>query len=117
MPQDTARIQPLPAAVAAQIQSSVAIPSLSYAILGLVANSLDAGATDVAMNVDFGRGACSVEDDGCGIMPKDFAADGGLGRPYRKSDISTGFLVLPSCQILPSLRRNAVEVMALFYPL
>lgn len=86
MLQTTLPIRPLPLEVAAQIQSSVAIPSLSYAILGLVNNSLDAEATKIAISVDFGRGACCIEDDGCGIAPKDFAADGGLGKPYRKSE-------------------------------
>lgn len=97
MPQDTAEIRPLPAAVAAQIHSSVAITSLSYAILGLVSNSLDAGATKVVISVDFGRGACSVEDDGCGITPKEFEADGGLGKPYRKSDSPQVLYFSPSC--------------------
>ena len=84
MPRSTLPIRPLPAVVAAQIQSSISIPSLSYAVLGLVANSFDAGANNITISVDFRRGGCSVEDDGGGIMPKDFAADGGLGKPYRK---------------------------------
>jgi len=94
MLRNTLPIQPLPVEVAAQIQSSVTIPSLSYAILGLVANSFDAGANSIAISVDFGRGACSVEDDGGGITPKDFAADGGLAKPYRESKITYRHLSL-----------------------
>jgi len=106
MAQDTAKIRPLPAAVAAQIHSSVVIPSLSYGILGLVSNSLDARATKITISVDFGRGACSVEDDGCGITPKDFAADGGLGKRYRKSDRSTRSLFLTQ---LPDTSKSTAE--------
>lgn len=62
-------ILPLPAHVAKQLKSSIAIPSLSGAIIGLSKNSLDAGATRVDIDVDYGRGSCTVEDDGLGILP------------------------------------------------
>lgn len=84
MSERSAPIKPLPAEVAAQIKSSTAIPSLCSAILGLVANSLDAGARKVDIIVDFGRGSCVVEDDGYGIAPSEFGENGGLGKPYRK---------------------------------
>ena len=79
-----AEIRRLPPDVAAQIKSSTAIPSLSSAVLGLLKNSLDAQASRVDISVDFGRGACWVEDDGHGIAPADFREDGGLGKAYRK---------------------------------
>ncbi len=80
----TARILPLPAEVAAQIKSSTTISSLNHAILGLLVNSLDAGARKIDISVDFPRGACTVEDDGHGITPAEFSDTGGLGKPYRE---------------------------------
>ena len=80
----TGRIQPLPVDVAAKITSCIAISSLSSAVVGLVVNSIEAGSTKIVVNVDFGRGACCVEDDGYGIAPCDFGMDGGLGKPYRE---------------------------------
>ena len=80
---NTGNIRPLPAEVAAQIKSSVAITSLSFAVLGLVENALDGGAVNISVSVDFGQGSCSVEDNGHGIEPADFAAEGGLGKLYR----------------------------------
>ena len=78
-----AEIQPLPPDVAAQIESSSVITSLSDVIFGLLQNAFDAQARRVTVNIDFGRASCSVEDDGCGILPADFREDGGLGKPYR----------------------------------
>lgn len=83
MPQAIAPILPLPADVAAQIKSSVAITSLGGAVIGLVENSLDAEARKIEANVDFRRGACTVEDDGHGISPLEFSHCGGLGKPHR----------------------------------
>ena len=78
-----AEIQPLPPDVAAQIESSTAITSLSDVIFGLLQNAFDAQAKRITLNIDFGRASCSVEDDGCGISPADFGEDGGLGKSYR----------------------------------
>jgi len=75
-------ILPLPPQVAAQIKSSTAVPSLASVALGLIANSLDAEARIVTINVDHSRGSVSVEDDGIGISPKEFGDSGGLGRQY-----------------------------------
>ncbi|KAI0484334.1 hypothetical protein GGR56DRAFT_613399 [Xylariaceae sp. FL0804] len=75
----------LPDEVIAQIQSSVTITSLNGAICGLVQNSLDAGATKIHISVDYARGGCSVEDDGLGIQPAEFRADGGLGKLHYTS--------------------------------
>ena len=82
----TTPILPLPPEVAAQIKSSTTITSLSIVVLGLLANSLDADARRVDINVDLRRGAASVEDDGFGIPPKEFGEDGGLGKSYREMD-------------------------------
>lgn len=84
MPNTIPSIRPLPAEVAAQIKSSTTINSLSVVVLGLLANSLDADARRVDINVDLRRGAASVEDDGIGIPPKEFSEYGGLGKPYRE---------------------------------
>ncbi|KAI1179944.1 hypothetical protein F4777DRAFT_405996 [Nemania sp. FL0916] len=73
-------IRPLPDNVIAQIKSSATITSLNGAVCGLIQNSLDAGATKVAVCVDYIRGNCSVEDDGLGIPPAEFSAGGGLGK-------------------------------------
>lgn len=77
-------IQRLPQHVIAQIKSSTAIVSLSDVVLGLLKNSLDAGATKIHISVDFTRGSCTVDDNGTGIVPSDFAESGSLGKPYRE---------------------------------
>lgn len=80
MSSDTGHIKRLPPDVAAQIQSSTAVPSLTGVVLGLVENALDAGCEKISITVDFARGACTVEDDGLGIAPQDFLESGGLGK-------------------------------------
>ncbi len=85
MENTTRSILPLPPQVAAQIVSSTSIPSLTSVVLGLISNSLDAGACKIDVNVDFSRGAASVEDDGVGIPPKEFTDSGGLGKIYRET--------------------------------
>ena len=80
----TAPIRPLPPDVAAQIKSSIAITSLSNAVLGLAFNSLDARAKHVEIMVDFRLGTCCVEDDGFGIPTNEFEESGGLGKIHRK---------------------------------
>ena len=89
MTNTTPSILPLPPDVAVQIKSSTAITSLSVVVLGLLANSLDADAQRVDINVDLRRGAASVEDDGNGIPPKEFGEHGGLGKPYREAVLDT----------------------------
>jgi DNA mismatch repair protein MLH3 len=76
------RIRPLPPDITAKIKSSVAITSLNSVVLGLLENSLDASATRVEITLDLVRGACTVDDDGFGIAPAEFAASGGLGRMH-----------------------------------
>ena len=87
IPNTTPPILPLPPEVAAQIKSSTTVTSLTIVVLGLLANSLDADARRVDINVDWRRGAASVEDDGIGIPPKEFGEHGGLGKSYREMDI------------------------------
>lgn len=73
-------IRPLPEEVVAQIKSSTAIVSLIGVVVELLKNSIDAKATRIDVTVDFARGGCTVEDDGMGIPPAEFSADGGLGK-------------------------------------
>ncbi|KAH6608162.1 dna mismatch repair mlh3 [Trichoderma cornu-damae] len=75
-------IRPLPEDVAGKIRSSSTVTSLNGVVCGLLKNSLDAGATKVNIYVEYGRGNCTVEDNGLGIVPGDFEEDGGLGKPY-----------------------------------
>lgn len=75
-------IKPLPQDVVAQLKSSIAIVSLSSVVLELLKNALDAGAARLEAAVDFSRGDCVVEDDGIGIAPHEFRADGGLGKAH-----------------------------------
>ncbi|KAK4175303.1 putative DNA mismatch repair protein MLH3 [Triangularia setosa] len=78
-------IQQLPGDVVAQIKSSRIIPSLNNAVCGLVRNSLDAASTKINISVDYGRGSCSVEDNGIGIPPSNFHEGGGLGQLHYTS--------------------------------
>lgn len=78
-------IQKLPEDDIAQIKSSTTITSLNGVVCGLVKNSLDAGATKITILVDYGRGNCSVEDNGSGILPAEFGPSGGLGKLYYTS--------------------------------
>ena len=86
MSSGTASIRPLPTEVAKQINSSTEIPSLNSVIVGLAKNSLDAGAQKIEIDVDYGRGSCTVEDDGCGIPPAEFSENGGLAKSHRELD-------------------------------
>ncbi|KAI9831462.1 MAG: hypothetical protein M1819_005061 [Sarea resinae] len=85
MTDSVASIRPLPPGVAAQIQSSTAITSLTGVVLDLMRNALDGNASRIEINVDFRRGGCTVEDDGVGILPAEFAEGGGLGRLHYTS--------------------------------
>lgn len=80
-----ARIRELPEEEVKKIKSSTAITHLNDVILGLVKNSIDAHARTIYVTVDLKRGACIVEDDGDGILPVEFADDGGLGKAYYTS--------------------------------
>ncbi|KAK4667497.1 DNA mismatch repair protein [Podospora pseudopauciseta] len=78
-------IQQLPGDVVAQIKSSTIITSLNTAVCGLLRNSLDARSTKINISVDYGRGSCSVEDNGVGIPPSNFREGGGLGQLHYTS--------------------------------
>jgi len=86
-------IQPLPSEVVAQIKSSTTITSLNGVIFELLKNSLDAGPTKIELNVDYGRGACTVEDNGQGILPSEFDIKGGLGKLYHSSKLNSKTVV------------------------
>jgi DNA mismatch repair protein MLH3 len=73
-------IKPLPEDVVAQIKSSTTITSINGVVDGLIQNSLDAGATKISISIDYSRGNCSVEDNGSGILPSEYASTGGLGK-------------------------------------
>ncbi|KAH0357998.1 hypothetical protein KCU83_g543, partial [Aureobasidium melanogenum] len=85
IPNISSAILPLPENVVAQIKSSTAITSLNQVVLGLLENSLDAQATKIDIIIDYGRGGCTVEDNGIGILPSEYRATGGLGRLYHTS--------------------------------
>ncbi|KAI8687664.1 MutL-C domain-containing protein [Fusarium keratoplasticum] len=78
-------IRQLPQDVVDKIKSSVNITSLNGVACGLLANSLDAGAFKVNISIDYGRGNCTVEDDGSGIPPDEFKDAGGLGKLHHTS--------------------------------
>ncbi|KAH7153391.1 hypothetical protein EDB81DRAFT_791302, partial [Dactylonectria macrodidyma] len=78
-------IRPLPSHVVDQIKSSVVITSLKAVACGLLANALDAGATKVNIVVHYGRGSCTVEDNGSGIEPDEFNHQGGIGKLHHTS--------------------------------
>ena len=75
-------IQRLPDHVVDKINSSTVITSLNGAALGLLKNSMDAGATKVNIAIDYTRGNCIIEDNGHGMPPDEFREGGGLGRPH-----------------------------------
>ena len=72
-------IRPLPQESQARIRSSVVITSLNDAIIGLLENVLDAGATSVDIRLDYVKGYCSIIDNGTGISAAEFAPEGHLG--------------------------------------
>ncbi|KAF4119497.1 DNA mismatch repair protein MLH3 [Geosmithia morbida] len=76
-------IKQLPDHVVDKLRSSVTITSLNSVVLGLLRNSLDAGASKVEITVDYSRGNCTVQDDGIGIPSDEFQEGGGLGKPHR----------------------------------
>lgn len=75
-------IKRLPADAVANIRSSLCIRTLNEVVLELVKNSLDANAQKVTVVVDFAKGGCTVEDDGCGIRQQDFEEGGGIAVRY-----------------------------------
>ena len=82
------RILPLSENAISQIHSSKQITSLSGVVLALVSNALDADATKVDISVSFGRGSCTVEDNGRGIPSAELAEHGGLGKMHHTSKVA-----------------------------
>ena len=82
-------IRPLPPESRAQITSAVIITSLNDAIIGLLENVLDAGATCADIQLDYVRGHCSVTDNGTGIPATEFRPDGHLGSLHCTSRLDT----------------------------
>ena len=82
-------IRPLPPESQAQITSSVIITSLNDAIIGLLENVFDAGATCAEVHLDYVRGYCSVTDNGTGIPATEFTPDGHLGSLHCTSRLDT----------------------------
>ncbi|CAK7272749.1 DNA mismatch repair protein [Sporothrix epigloea] len=68
-------IQRLPGTAAVQLKSSASVASLNEAVLGLLRNALDAGASRVTIQVNYDVGGCVVEDNGSGIPPAEFLPD------------------------------------------
>lgn len=83
------RILPLSEDAISRINSSKQITSLSGVVLALLENSLDAEATKIEISVNFGRGSCVVEDNGCGIPATEFLEHGGLGKYHHTSKATT----------------------------
>lgn len=79
------RILPLSEDAISQIHSSKQITSLPGVVLALLENALDADATKVDVSVNFSRGSCVVEDNGCGIPSVEFSEYGGLGKMHHTS--------------------------------
>ena len=77
-------IRQLPQDVVDKIESSVNITSLNGVVCGLVANSLDAGASKINISIDYSRGNCTIEDNGSGIPPEEFKDGGGLDKLHRE---------------------------------
>ncbi|KAH7179526.1 uncharacterized protein B0J16DRAFT_347129 [Fusarium flagelliforme] len=82
-------IRQLPQDVVDKLKSSVNITSLNGVVCGLIANSLDAGASKVNISIDYSRGNCTVEDNGSGIPPEEFKDGGGLGKLHHTSKFPT----------------------------
>lgn len=85
--QDTQRIQRVPSGVERKIAASVAVKSLCDVVIGLLRNSLDAGAKTIKIVANSGPGYCFFEDDGLGIPSREFQEDGRLGLPSSSSKL------------------------------
>lgn len=69
-------VKALPAEVVAQLRSSLCTPSLAVCVEELVANSLDAGATCIAVRVDLESLRLQVVDNGHGVSKEDLCSIG-----------------------------------------
>lgn len=64
-------LKPLDSAVAQRMRAHAAVTDLSSAVAALMANSVDANATEVLITVDTARMSCCVSDNGQGVHPDD----------------------------------------------
>lgn len=106
----TPAITHLPDQVQAQIRSSSKITSVNDVILCLLRNSLDAGASKVIIDVDYRRRGCVVEDNGAGIPPSEFRADGGLAKMYREWTLTNLLDYYLECAVVYLSRRRHFQV-------
>jgi len=102
-------IKLLPGDVIAQIKSSVVITSLNGVVYGLLQNSFDASASTICVSIDYGRGNCTVEDDGVGIPPADFHEYGGLCKLYCECRCNPR-VASRAHQLLQTLRGSHLEL-------
>ena len=61
----------LEAEVAAQVHGASRIRSFCHAVIEVVSNAVDAGASRIDVSCDFNRHSFVVEDNGCGMRPED----------------------------------------------
>ncbi|KAK7078441.1 DNA mismatch repair protein [Halocaridina rubra] len=87
------KILPLPESVRSQLRSGITITSVSQCVEELVLNSLDAGATCVAVRVDLHIFRIQVIDNGHGIRHKDLKI---LGKRHATS----------KCRSVDDINRN-----------
>lgn len=76
------QIIPLDPDIQTRVTSSIQIVSLRHVVIGLLENSIDAGATEISIKLDFKRGFCSVEDNGCGIATRELVDDSQLAKQF-----------------------------------
>ncbi|KAK4057695.1 DNA mismatch repair protein [Microbotryomycetes sp. JL221] len=61
------RVRPLPDETSSLLRSTIVIPSIPCALLELVCNSIDAGATKIDCTINLNRWTIKCEDNGSGI--------------------------------------------------
>ena len=76
MAASTQRIDALKTQLVARLCSGISISSFTQAVIEVVANSVDAGASTVHVVLNARQHSFSVEDDGCGISPGNFGRIG-----------------------------------------
>ena len=84
MPVRSYQILPLLPKVQLQIRSSIDIALLSYIVIELVKNLLDAQPCTIYIEVDYLRGGYCIENDGAGIHTKDLSEHRHFGSIYCK---------------------------------